>query len=79
MTTDTKNIQARVPLELHTWTKMQALREGTTVNELVERLIVQYKQKVDMGGIITTHTDGIFTVDENSSYPEPQGEWGDQK
>ena len=47
MTTDTKNMQARIPTELHTWVKVQAIREGTTINELVERLIREYRGRVD--------------------------------
>jgi len=47
MTTQMKNMQARIPAELHLWLKMHTLQERTTINELVARLLWEYKAKVD--------------------------------
>lgn len=47
MTTETKNMQARIPVELHTWLKMQAIREDTTLGDLVNKALRQYREKVE--------------------------------
>lgn len=39
---DQKNLQVRIPVELHRRLKMQAIREGVTVKDLLTRIISKY-------------------------------------
>jgi len=38
-------MQARIPTELHVWLKMEAIRQGTTLGELVNRVLNEFKTR----------------------------------
>jgi predicted HicB family RNase H-like nuclease len=44
MTTELKNLQVRIPEELHTWLRMEAIRQRTTVRELIIRTLMDMKE-----------------------------------
>lgn len=50
MTQETKNMQARIPADLHTWLKMEALRQGVSLQDLVERTLQALKDNSEPAG-----------------------------
>lgn len=47
MTSTTKNLQVRIPSELHTWLRLEAVRRGTTVKQMITDLITNERRRVE--------------------------------
>lgn len=45
MNTEQKKLQAMIPEDLHTWLKMEAIHQKTTMAELAAKILTEYKDR----------------------------------
>lgn len=80
MTTEQKNLQVRIPVQMHDDLKTIAFIKRTTVKEMVTKMLEDLVEndetlKAFKRGHIVMDTDSVTSVDNVSKYPGKLGEW----